>query len=166
MSKECVSCNNIKELDDFFFRKDTNKYREKCKKCMISDNKFYRRNNKTIIKTINSKWENNNKEKVAKTKKVYRQNNKGKCNALAAKRRTSRLNAALKGFEQEILSVYNEATKLQRLDGIKRHVHHILPLQQFCDVYCGLHVPWNLEILTEEEHIEAHKKLLFSIRII
>lgn len=42
--RRCKYCWNEKPLDQFTFRKDTNKYREKCKKCRNSDMSIWEKN--------------------------------------------------------------------------------------------------------------------------
>lgn len=158
--KICIKCNEIKELSEYFFRKDSNKYREKCKLCMIYENKIYRRNNPEITKAINGKWENNNKAQVKVVKSLYRKTHRAECNYACMKYQATKLNATVPGFDEEIKAIYKEAKELEELDGVKRHVHHIVPLQEFGHLgVFGLHIPSNLEILTEEEHREVHRRL-------
>jgi len=49
-----------------------------------------------------------------------------------------------------IKHLYIQAKELEKLDGIKRHVDHIIPLQG--EYVCGLHIPQNLQILTANEN--------------
>lgn len=153
MNKKCIKCNKIKDLSEFYKRKDSNTYRYKCKKCMFYDNKIYRRNNKNIVKKINNKWENANKIKVKLKKKEYRNNNREKCNAYSAKYRAKKLNATPKWLTKEhldkIKEIYESCPK-------NYHVDHIVPLQG--KTVSGLHVPWNLRVITKKENLKKGNK--------
>jgi 5-methylcytosine-specific restriction endonuclease McrA len=54
-------------------------------------------------------------------------------------------------FKEDIRAIYNSCPK-------DHHVDHIIPLRH-PDV-CGLHVPWNLQILTSQENLQKGNKLL------
>jgi 5-methylcytosine-specific restriction endonuclease McrA len=55
-------------------------------------------------------------------------------------------------FQDEILTIYIEAQEL----GPNYHVDHIIPINGK-DV-CGLHVPWNLQIITASENMKKSNK--------
>lgn len=174
--KICSKCKENKQLDEFYKEVNgKNGLRAKCKKCCNIQSKEYDIVNLEKVKNKNESYRFINKSKLNIAKRIYYKNNKTKLcvkksfynkehrdikNATLAKYRANKLNASLSSFDKEIKAIYKEALRLQKSDGIKRHVHHIIPLQEFNHIgIFGLHIPCNLQILTEEEHINAHRKL-------
>lgn len=89
--------------------------------------------------------------------KKWRQSNPGKVVALAARRRATKINATPPWADYEkIDAVYLEARSKTALSGIPHHVDHIVPLRG--KHVCGLHVHWNLQILTATENCRKHNK--------
>ena len=60
--------------------------------------------------------------------------------------------------KMEIRLKYRLAIELSRATGIRHAVDHEIPLQG--DDVCGLHVPWNLRVITQEENLKKSNKLV------
>lgn len=76
MTKVCTKCGVEKSIDNFYFRKDSGKYRNECKECLCSDRRKYRKENKEKISIAAKKSREQNKEKIKKQRRLYRENNK------------------------------------------------------------------------------------------
>jgi 5-methylcytosine-specific restriction endonuclease McrA len=54
--------------------------------------------------------------------------------------------------------LYLTAQDLTKMTGELYVVDHIIPLIN--DEVCGLHVPWNLRVITQEENLKKSNKLV------
>lgn len=77
-------------------------------------------------------------------------------------RRAKKANATPKWvedrFKEEIQAIYKTARSIQRASGVRMAVDHIVPIQH--EAVCGLHVPWNLQVVTAKEN--ASKSNVFD----
>lgn len=60
-------------------------------------------------------------------------------------RQCKKINATIGRFKKDLLEIYRKCKEMST-DTLKYQVDHIIPLNN--DKICGLHVPWNLQILT------------------
>lgn len=111
-------------------------------------------------KELNKNWQLINKEYISAYIKAKRQANPEIVNAQNAKRRSAKLKRTPNWLTSEdwsaIQAFYTEAARLSRVTGIPHEVDHIIPLQG--KIVSGLHVPSNLQILTESENCSKNNK--------
>lgn len=60
--------------------------------------------------------------------------------------------------KKEIREIYKTAITMTNLTGERYVVDHIVPLRS--DTVCGLHVPWNLRVITQGENLRKSNKLV------
>ncbi len=142
-------------------------FRKVCRTC-FNKNKTKTRDLEKHSK--NSKeWVAKNKEKRAKISKKYRDSNPEKCrqskqkwilnnleqsrawvNARRARVRQATPKWLSKELRKSIVNIYLQAQLEQKT------VDHIVPIKH--DLVCGLHVPWNLQILSASENFSKQNK--------
>jgi len=108
------------------------------------------------------KYRHGNLEKCRARDEDYRLRNMGRDAAKTARRRAAKkqrtppwLTAA--HFKQ-IQAFYTYAKELEVETGVNHHVDHIFPLNG--ETSSGLHVPWNLQVLTAEDNLKKSNKIV------
>ena len=116
--------------------------------------KAYREANLEKARSSTKAWAEANLEKARASSKAWREANPEKEVARTAKRRAAKLQRTPEWLTQEhhdkILAKYAERDRLNKDTGIQHHVDHIVPLQG--ENISGLHVPWNLQVITAAEN--------------
>lgn len=94
----------------------------------------------------------------------HKQNNPDMYRALTRSRRKKHQQATPKWLTQEdkraIRQLYIDAMTVTRITGVPYVVDHIIPLNG--DLVSGLHVPWNLQVMTREENLRKSNKVIDS----
>ena len=136
-------------------------YRESNKEHIAEYNKQYHETNKEHLVGQMKHYREANKEYLAEQVRLYHKNNPAKLNAINAKRRAAKLQATPRWLTSEefkqIEDFYKESQALKLATGEKYHVDHIVPLQG--ENVCGLHVPWNLQVIPAKENLSKSNKL-------
>jgi 5-methylcytosine-specific restriction endonuclease McrA len=158
---KCKDCQKTyREANKEKFKAYSKVYYEEYRDKIKAYSKTYREANKEKIKAKVKAYREANKEKFKALNKAYKQTNPGKVNALNMKRYAQKLQATppwlTKKHLSEIQKWYKLAKDLQHLSEEPLEVDHIVPLQG--KNVCGLHVPWNLQILPKSENISKGNK--------
>ena len=100
------------------------------------------------------------KEEKSRWKKAHKDRNKDYYNTLNSLRKRRHKNATPQWLsyrqKQDIKDLYLQAVTLSRITGELYVVDHIIPLIN--PTVCGLHVPWNLRVITQEENLKKSNK--------
>lgn len=145
-----------------------------CIECIPFLRKRWRAANLQAHRDHNLKYAKKNPEKVAARWRAWRDKNSehwkawlkenrkaeriaAKRSADAARRRASRRQACPSWISRKELDlIYREARAETKRTGVLHHVDHIVPLVH--DLVCGLHVPWNLQVLVATENLKKSNR--------
>jgi hypothetical protein len=130
-----------------------------CAPCTIKTG-LEKLNNEELMKPYRTKEKKqeyceNNRERVNGIKRKYAKSKRGKAvNCERQRRRYARLKQGIpieitEKELREIQEIYQEAQNLTFTTGIQYDVDHIVPLFEG-----GLHHPYNLQIISHEEHLK------------
>jgi hypothetical protein len=169
-TKTCPKC-KIEKLTQCFSKnkKSYDGLQSNCKDCC----KLYKLSPDALQckRVTNQRWKKANKDKTRDYDREllnqWRKDHPEKAAEHALTRRARKLNATPAWLSAEdrlkIAEICNLREQLELQTGLKYHVDHIVPLQGK-DV-CGLHVPWNLQILTAEENCSKKNNFIVELGI-
>jgi hypothetical protein len=170
LHNECKQCvagrDKIRRtvLEKELKEKSKNYYVEN-KESILLKAKEYRENNADKISEYQKEYATSNRQKLKKYLSIYikkhRETNRDLYAAKDAKRRAAKLQALPPWLTPEqleqIKELYTIAQMFKLYTGEEYHVDHIVPLQG--ENVCGLHVPWNLQVIPAKENLSKSNKL-------
>jgi len=119
--------------------------------------RYYEKNKEAVKARANARP----KDEVSQYRKKHKENNPEYYKALTSVRKRRHRSASPPWLTKEhklaMRQLYLQAMKLTKLTGERYVVDHIVPL--ISDAVCGLHVPWNLRVITQEENLRKSNKL-------
>jgi hypothetical protein len=154
----CVECLKVEWVKGNESRADY--FREYNKREDVKDRKndWYQENRETVINNAATRpahvlreyrnaWKANNKTQVLADNKVRRRKHREATPPWLTRKQKS-----------EIRQLYQIAITMTQTTGEQYVVDHIVPLRSH--EVCGLHVPWNLRVITQEENLKKSNKLV------
>ena len=154
----CIECLKVEWTKGNETRADY--FREYNKRENVKDrkNEWYQENRETVIATASTRpahvlrgyrnaWKENNKTQVLADNKVRRRKHREATPPWLTRKQKS-----------EIRQLYQIAITMTQTTGEQYVVDHIVPLRSH--EVCGLHVPWNLRVITQEENLKKSNKLV------
>ncbi len=136
-------------------------WREANKESILDYRKEYYTENKESISAKVEEWKSKNQEKARRHRKKYRNTEKGLLSRRSYRnaRRKRELEASLGKYDDTACKeIHKACVEMSMKSGRKFEVDHIVPLMG--KEVCGLHVSWNLQIITSSENRKKTNKLL------
>lgn len=136
---ECVECQRLASLD--WVRRNRERNRQ--------NNTQWREANRPKLRELIGRWKSHdtNKARLAES-----------CRFRQARKRCATPPWLSPAHREEMRALYALARRLTKSTGVIHHVDHQVPLKGNPAV-CGLHVPWNLQVLTGVDNMRKGAKL-------
>ena len=144
------------------------RYAQKNREKVIAASSAWNRANKEKMNEAAKRFYNKNKDdpefKKLNAAKVreWAKNNPHKVLEQSARKRATKLQRVpvwlTDDHKKQIKEIYDLAQKISNQTGIKHHVDQIVPLRG--GNVSGLHVPWNLTVITANENLRKSNKLI------
>lgn len=150
----CTICRE----EDWRADNERRKLQPKSEAAKAAGKRYYERNREAVIARAQARPD---EEKRAYKKRYHERNPEyRKAQTSLRKRRHREATPSWVTPEQkkQMRSLYLEAQRLTKITGERYVVDHIIPL--ISDEVCGLHVPWNLRVITQEENLKKSNKLV------
>jgi len=150
----CVEC--MKE--DWVIDNEKRKEKPKSEAAKEAGRRYYERNKELVKARSNARPT----EEKRTHRNKHKKENPELYKALTSVRKRRHRKATPKWITPEqklaMKNLYLKAQELSKIAGQRYVVDHIIPLQS--TAVCGLHVPWNLRVITQEENLKKSNKLV------
>lgn len=154
----CVECLKLEWLAAADKRADYFRAYNRSEEVKDRKHAWYQENREQVIKTAATRpaavlreyrnaWKQANKTQVLADNKVRRRKHRDATPPWLTRKQKS-----------EIRQLYQIAITMTQTTGEQYVVDHIVPLRG--ESVCGLHVPWNLRVITQDENLKKSNKLV------
>ena len=150
----CVEC--LKE--DWAIDNERRKEKPKTAAAVAAGRRYYEKNREAVIARAAARPA----EEKRRARSDYKDRNVDVVRADTSVRKRRHREATPKWLTKEerlqMRELYVQARKLTTVTGERYVVDHIVPLRG--EFVCGLHVPWNLRVITQDENLKKSNKLV------
>lgn len=154
----CIECLKLEWKESLEKRADYFKAYNASEAGQSAKHRYYNANRAQVIARAQSRPD----EDKRAYKSAYKQANPDMYKTLTSFRRRRFRDATPPWLttrqKAEIRQLYQIAITMSKTTGERYVVDHIIPLQG--ESVCGLHVPWNLRVITQDENLVKSNKLL------
>lgn len=154
----CVDCLKVEWEKANVTRADYYREYNKSDAGQKAKRKYYEANKDAVIARAQARTD----EDKRRYKKNHKINNPDMYKEMTSLRRRRFRNATPSWLnanqKMEIRLKYRLAIELSRATGVRHAVDHIIPLHG--EMVCGLHVPWNLQVITQEDNLKKYNRLI------
>ena len=154
----CVECLKVEWQQAAEKRADYFREYNKSEAGQQAKRKYYEANKENVIARAQARPD----EDKRRYKKTHKVNNPDMYKEMTSLRRRRFRDATPKWLTEnqkmEIRLKYRLAIELSRATGERHAVDHIIPLHG--ESVCGLHVPWNLQVLTQKDNLAKYNRLV------
>jgi 5-methylcytosine-specific restriction endonuclease McrA len=154
----CIECLKVEWAQAAETRAEYFKEYNKSEAGQKAKKEYYQRNRDAVIARAHTRPT----QEKTEAKKKHKEANPDYYRSLVNMRRRRFRNATPKWLSpeqrMEIRLKYRLAIEMSRATGIRHAVDHEVPIQG--EEVCGLHVPWNLRVITQEENLKKSNKLV------
>jgi 5-methylcytosine-specific restriction endonuclease McrA len=150
----CVECTK----EDWAIDNEKRKEKPKSEAAKAAGRRYYEKHKELVVARAAARPP----EERRKARNKHKEKNPELYKALTSVRKRRHRAATPKWVTKEqktqMRQMYLEAQRLTEITKERYVVDHIVPLIN--DSVCGLHVPWNLRVMTQEENLKKSNKLL------
>jgi 5-methylcytosine-specific restriction endonuclease McrA len=154
----CVECLKVEWQQAAEKRADYFREYNKSEAGQQAKRKYYEANKENVIARAQARPD----EDKRRYKKTHKVNNPDMYKEMTSLRRRRFRDATPKWLTEnqrmEIRLKYRLAIELSRATGERHAVDHIIPLHG--ESVCGLHVPWNLQVLTQKDNLTKYNRMV------
>ena len=154
----CVECLKVEWEKANTTRADYFRDYNKSEAGQQAKRKYYEANKENVIARAQARPD----EDKRRYKKTHKVNNPDMYKEMTSLRRRRFRDATPKWLtdthKMEIRLKYRLAIELSRATGERHAVDHIVPLHG--ENVCGLHVPWNLQVLTQKDNLLKYNRMV------